>query len=67
MRLIIKPVIGKGFAGMLCLLEGPRTKEAVNQELTDSEQLQIMEAYAEAEDNLFLDWCDDDLPFEPED
>ena len=51
---------------MLCLLQGPKTRSTVNDELTDTEQLQIMEAYAEAEDNLFLDWSDDELPFEPE-
>ena len=45
---------------------GPKTKNSVNEELTDTEQLQIIEAYAEAEDNLFTDWADDDYLFEPE-
>lgn len=47
-------------------IKGPRTKTTDASELTDTEQLQIMEAYAEAEDGLFLDWADDDYNFEPE-
>lgn len=46
---------------------GPKTRTTVNDDLTDTEQLQIMEAYAEAEDALFLDLGDDDYLFEPED
>lgn len=45
---------------------GPRDKTLTNDELTDSEQLQIMEAYAEAEDNFFLELDEDDYLFEPE-
>lgn len=46
---------------------GPRDKTLVENELTDSEQLQIMEAYAEAEDDFFLELDEDDYLFEPED
>lgn len=46
---------------------GPRDKTLVEDELTDSEQLQIMEAYAEAEDDFFLELDEDDYLFEPED
>lgn len=45
---------------------GPKTRATTNDTLTDTEQLQIMEAYAEAEDALFLDLGDDDYLFEPE-
>lgn len=45
---------------------GPKTKALDNDDFTESEQLQIMEAYAEAQDNLFLDWSDDDYLFDPE-
>ena len=45
---------------------GPRDKTLVNDELTETEQLQIMEAYAEAEDNFFLELDEDDYLFEPE-
>ncbi|MCF0107905.1 MAG: hypothetical protein HUJ59_02735 [Bacilli bacterium] len=45
---------------------GPKTRNTSNDTLTDTEQLQIMEAYAEAEDALFLDLGDDDYLFEPE-
>lgn len=48
------------------LYVGPRTKLTDVDDFTDSEQLQIMEAYAESQDNLFLDWSDDDYLFEPE-
>lgn len=53
--------------GSIMLLDkGPRSKSNIEEELTDSEQLQIMEAYAEAEDNLFTDWAEDDYDFQPE-
>lgn len=43
--------------------KGPRSKS----ELTDSEELQIVEAYQEAEEYLETGFCEDDYYYEPQD